>query len=129
MIKKYADFIKESHSKTVKLNSEDVSLFTSEPLLQKLVADKKVSLFGDEVKYDESDIQTKEVLDQYLEIAGKVEESWNVYESKKPTKSSSFDEKHDWLYKNVPEYKKVCDETIDKFLKEMKEKEKGNEKN
>jgi hypothetical protein len=129
MIKKYADFIKESHSKTVKLSSEDVSLFTSEPLLQKLVADKKVSLFGDEVKYDESDIQTKEVLDQYLEIAGKVEESWNVYESKKPTKSSSFDEKHDWLYKNVPEYKKVCDETIDKFLKEMKEKEKGNEKN
>jgi hypothetical protein len=129
MIKKYEDFIKESHSKTVKLNSEDVSLFTSEPLLQKLVADKKVSLFGDEVKYDESDIQTKEVLDQYLEIAGKVEESWNVYESKKPTKSSSFDEKHDWLYKNVPEYKKVCDETIDKFLKEMKEKEKGNEKN
>ena len=127
MIKKYADFIKESHSKTVKLSSEDVSLFTSEPLLQKLVADKKVSLFNNEVKYDESDIQTKEVLDQYLEIAGKVEESWNVYESKKPTKSSSFDEKHDWLYKNVPEYKKVCDETIDKFLKEMKEKEKRNE--
>ena len=77
MIKKYADFIKESHSKTVKLNSEDVSLFTSEPLLQKLVADKKVSLFDNEVKYDESDIQTKEVLDQYLEIAGKVEESVN----------------------------------------------------
>ena len=45
MIKKYEDFIKESHSKTVKLSSEDVSLFTSEPLLQKLVADKKVSLF------------------------------------------------------------------------------------
>lgn len=78
MIKKYADFIKESHSKTVKLNSEDVSLFTSEPLLQKLVADKKVSLFDDEVKYDESDIQTKEVLDQYLEIAGKVDEEINL---------------------------------------------------
>ena len=74
MIKKYEDFIKESHSKTVKLSSEDVSLFTSEPLLQKLVADKKVSLFDDEVKYDESDIQTKEVLDQYLELPGKTEE-------------------------------------------------------
>ena len=74
MIKKYEDFIKESHSKTVKLNSEDVSLFTSEPLLQKLVSDKKVSLFDDEGNYDESDIQTKEVLDQYLELPGKAEE-------------------------------------------------------
>jgi hypothetical protein len=81
MIKKYADFIKESHSKTVKLNSEDVSLFTSEPLLQKLVADKKVSLFDDEVKYDESDIQTKEVLDQYLELPGKVEEKVGDFNS------------------------------------------------
>ena len=81
MIKKYADFIKESHSKTVKLSSVDVSLFTSEPLLQKLVADKKVSLFDDEVKYDESDIQTKEVLDQYLEIAGKVEEKVGDFKS------------------------------------------------
>lgn len=75
MIKKYNDFINESHSKTVKLNSEDVSLFTSEPLLQKLVADKKVSLFDNEVKYDEMDTQTKEVLDQYLEIPGKTNES------------------------------------------------------
>lgn len=74
MIKKYADFIKESHSKTIKLSEEDVSLFTSEPLLQKLVADKKVSLYDNEVKFDESDIQTKEVLDQYLELPGKTEE-------------------------------------------------------
>jgi len=81
MIKKYADFIKESHSKTVKLSPEDVSLFTSEPLLQKLVADKKVSLFDDEVNYDESDIQTKEVLDQYLELPGKVEEKVGDFES------------------------------------------------
>lgn len=124
MIKRYNEFIKESHSKTVKLSPEDVSLFTSEPLLQKLVADKKVSLFDNEVKYDESDIQTKEVLDQYLEIAGKVEESWGVYESKKPKKSSSFDEKHDWLYKNVPEYKKKVDELLDKFLDETKKKDK-----
>ena len=81
MIKKYEDFIKESHSKTVKLSSVDVSLFTSEPLLQKLVADKKVSLFDDEVKYDESDIQTKDVLDQYLELPGKVEEKVGDFKS------------------------------------------------
>jgi len=74
MIKKYADFIKESHNKTIKLNDEEVGLFNQEPLLQKLISDKKVSLYDNEVKYDESDIQTKEVLDQYLEVPGKSEE-------------------------------------------------------
>ncbi len=74
MIKKYEDFIKESHSKTIKLSAEEVGLFNQEPLLQKLISDKKVSLYDDEVKYDESDIQTKEVLDQYLELPGKIEE-------------------------------------------------------
>jgi hypothetical protein len=71
---KYLRRFNESHSKTIKLSPEDVSLFTSEPLLQKLIADKKVSLFDDEVNYDESDIQTKKVLDQYLELPGKTEE-------------------------------------------------------
>ena len=75
MIKKYADFIKESHSKTIKLTPEEVSLFTSEPVLQSLISDEKVSLSKDSIQYDESDIKTKEILDQYLEIAGKVEES------------------------------------------------------
>ncbi len=74
MIKKYADFIKESHSKTIKLSEEEVGLFNQEPLLQKLVSDNKVSLFDDEVKYDENDTKTKEVLDQYLEVPGKTED-------------------------------------------------------
>ena len=114
-------------SKSITISQDEVDSFSTEPSLQKLIADEKVSVIGNKVYYNDED--TKATLDEYLEVAGKVEESWNVYESKKPTKSSSFDEKHDWLYKNVPEYKKVCDETIDKFLKEMKEKEKGNEKN
>ena len=74
MIKKYADFIKESHNKTIKLTPEEVSLFNQETLLQKLIADKKVSLYDDRVEFDESDTQTKEVLDQYLELPGKSEE-------------------------------------------------------
>jgi len=74
MIKKYADFIKESHTKTIKLSEEEVGLFNQEPLLQKLVSNNKISLYDGEVKYDESDIETKEVLDQYLEIPGKSEE-------------------------------------------------------
>lgn len=74
MIKKYADFIKESHNKTIKLSEEEVGLFNQEPLLQKLISDNKVSLYDDRVEFDEKDAQTKEVLDQYLELPGKVEE-------------------------------------------------------
>ena len=74
MIKKYTDFIKESHNKTIKLKSEEVDLFSSEPLLQKLIADKKVTLFDDSLSYQETDDETREVLDQYLELPGKIEE-------------------------------------------------------
>lgn len=69
MIKKYADFIKES--KTIKLTPEEVNLFTSEPVLQSLISDEKVTLSKDSIQYDESDIKTKEILDQYLELPGK----------------------------------------------------------
>ena len=71
---KYLKRFNESHSKSIKLNDDEVNLFNSEPLLQKLITDKKISLFNNEVKYDESDIQTKEILDQYLELPGKIEE-------------------------------------------------------
>ncbi len=104
-------------AKSITISNDEVDSFSTEPSLQKLIADEKVSVIGNKVYYN--DDETKSILDEYLEVAGKVEESWNVYESKKPTKSSSFDEKHDWLYKNVPEYKKVCDEAIDKFLKDI----------
>ncbi len=79
MIKKFADFINESNSKAIKLSKEEVNLFSQEPLLQKLISDKKVRLFDDKVEYDESDTQTKEVLDQYLELPGKVEEKLKNY--------------------------------------------------
>ena len=133
MIKKWNQFNESKAEKPggnvtgsakINLSDEDVNAFTDNPSLQKLISDDKVALLGNEAWYWEDDMATKGVMDQYLEIPGKVEEE-PVTESKKtkkPTKSSSFDEKHDWLYKNVPEYKKVCDEAIDKFLKETKKK-------
>ncbi len=79
MIKKFVDFINESSSKTIKLSQEEVNLFNQETLLQKLISDKKVRLFDDKIEFDESDVQTKEVLDQYLELPGKVEERLKNY--------------------------------------------------
>jgi uncharacterized coiled-coil protein SlyX len=114
MIKKYADFIKESHSKSVKLTPEEVSLFTSEPLLQKLIADKKVSLYDNEVKFDETDHQTKEVLDQYLEIAGKVDESVSDEDKKE------LEELSKRIIELKKEYEKTSKElktSVDKYLK------------
>jgi uncharacterized coiled-coil protein SlyX len=114
MIKKYADFIKESHSKSVKLTPEEVSLFTSEPLLQKLITDKKVSLYDNEVKFDETDHQTKEVLDQYLEIAGKVDESVSDEDKKE------LEELSKRIIELKKEYEKTSKElktSVDKYLK------------
>ena len=76
MIKRYSQFINESNlpgpniegSVKLDISEEEVSLFSDEPSLQKLVADQKVALFDKEVYYLQSDTKTKEVLDQYLEI-------------------------------------------------------------
>ena len=107
----------------ITMSAEEASSFSDEPVLSKLIYDDKISLLGNDIWYLESDAQTKGILDTYLEMSGenRLEE---VTESKKPTKSSSFDEKHEWMYKNIPEYKKEVDELIDKFLKETKKKDK-----
>jgi hypothetical protein len=80
MIKKYNQFIKESSqpgpqsngSKRVSITDSEMNLFSDEPSLQKLLSDGKVSLLDKEVWYDESDEETRNILDQYLEMPGKV---------------------------------------------------------
>jgi hypothetical protein len=53
-------------SKKLKISEEDTNLFTDEPVLQKLMVDKKVALIGNEVYYNDTDIE--ETLKQYLDV-------------------------------------------------------------
>ena len=114
MIKKYEDFIKESNSKTIKLTPEEVNLFTSEPVLQNLISDEKVSLSKDDIQYDESDVKTKEILDQYLEIAGKTKEEFN--ESVNSEGKKELDE----LAKRIKELQKEYDKKSKELNKKRK---------
>ncbi len=76
MIKKYLEFIAENKrpgkdiggSQKIDITGEELDLFSTEPQLQKLIRDEKVSVLSGEVWYKEGDYKTKEVLDQYLEI-------------------------------------------------------------
>jgi ribosomal protein S18 len=76
MIKKYLEFIAENKrpgkdiggSQKIDITGEELDLFSTEPQLQKLIRDEKVSVLSGEVWYKEGDHKTKEVLDQYLEI-------------------------------------------------------------
>lgn len=78
MIKRYSQFILENQnqrpgsdvegSMKIKITGEEIDLFATEPQLQKLIADEKVSVLDGEVWYKEGDKETLEVLDQYLEI-------------------------------------------------------------
>lgn len=61
-------------SAKINLTDEDVNAFTDNPSLQKLISDDKVALLGNEAWYWEDDMNTKGILDQYLEIPGTVEE-------------------------------------------------------
>jgi len=83
MIKKWSQFNESKAEKPgesipgsakINLSDEDVNAFTDNPSLQKLISDDKVALLGGEVWYWEDDMETKGILDQYLEIPGTVEE-------------------------------------------------------
>lgn len=81
-LKKYNEFIKESFDKTISISEEEMNLFFSEPSLQKLIEDKKIELMNGKVTFRSSDEVTKNLLDQYLEIPGSVEERFrNISES------------------------------------------------
>lgn len=83
MIKKYLEFIAENKrpgkdiegSQKIDITGEELDLFSTEPQLQKLIRDEKVSVLSGEVWFSETDTRTKEVLDQYLEIDGRMNES------------------------------------------------------
>ena len=93
-VKKYSDFIKESHSKSVHISEDEMNLFSSESALQKLITDRKITLKNGEVLFDENDEETRNLLDQYLEIPGKVVESVNTesYEALSKALVDSFDD-------------------------------------
>ena len=71
-LKKFEQFIKESHSKSVHISEDEMNLFSQEPALQELITKNKITLKNGEVLFDENDEETKQLLDQYLEIPGKV---------------------------------------------------------
>ena len=93
-VKKYQEFIKESHSKSVHISEDEMTLFSQEPALQELISNNKITLKNGEVLFDENDEETRNLLDQYLEIPGKVVESVNTesYEALSKALVDSFDD-------------------------------------
>jgi hypothetical protein len=70
-LKKWNQFINESHSKSVHVSEDEMNLFSQEPALQELITKNKITLKNGEVLFDENDEETRNLLDQYLEIPGK----------------------------------------------------------
>ena len=83
-LEKFSNFLKESHTKSVHISDDEMNLFSQESALQELITNQKITLKNREVLFDENDEETRDLLDQYLEMPGKVEESWNVYDENHP---------------------------------------------
>lgn len=92
-----------SGSKSITISQDEVDSFSNEPSLQKLIADEKVSVIGNKVYYN--DEETKSILDEYLEVAGKVEESF--FSTKKPDIYDLFGEFEMAKYKYSDEIRKI----------------------
>lgn len=71
-LESFDKFITESHEQSIKLTDAEMDLFSEESSLQELISKNKITLKNGEVFFDESDVETKEILDNYLEIPGKV---------------------------------------------------------
>jgi hypothetical protein len=72
-LEKFSNFLKESHTKSVHISADEMNLFSQEPALQELITNKKITLKNKEVLFDENDEETRDLLDQYLEMPGKVD--------------------------------------------------------
>ena len=70
-VESFSNFVKESHSKSVHISEEEMNLFSQESALQELITKNKITLKNGEVLFDENDEETRQLLDQYLEMPGK----------------------------------------------------------
>lgn len=76
------------------ISEEEYNQFSQVPALGELITKNKVKLEKDRIFYDENDVETKEILDQYLEIPGKLDESVNTesYEEVSKALIDNFDD-------------------------------------
>jgi hypothetical protein len=71
MLKKFAQFVKENielsnSSARIYIDSDEVEMFATEPALQKLVSDRKVSLLPPELWFESEDKSTIDILKGYF---------------------------------------------------------------
>jgi hypothetical protein len=71
MIKKFNQFVKENielsnSSARIYIDSDEVEMFDTEPALQKLVSDRKVSLLPPELWFEPEDKSTIDILKGYF---------------------------------------------------------------
>jgi len=71
-VESFLNFTTESHNKKVTLSEDEMSLFSDQPALQELITQNKITLKNGEVFYDESDEETRDLLDVYLEMPGRL---------------------------------------------------------
>jgi hypothetical protein len=97
-ILKFNQFIKESlesNKSKITLQEEEVEWFSSEPLLQNLILNRKVSLLPPNLLYDDSDTETVNILKEFFTINSDNED--NIEEIETP----GYDEENESnIFKN-----------------------------
>lgn len=90
---KFSKFISESHNKIISLSEDEMRLFSDVPALEELISGRKITLKNGQVLYDENDSETRDLLDQYLEIPGKLEESYSYITNQEVYDNGEIEEK------------------------------------
>ena len=72
-VERFSKYLNENHNKRITLSDDEMNLFSDQPALQELITKSKITLKNGEVFYDDSDVETRDLLDQYLEMPGSFE--------------------------------------------------------
>ena len=129
MIKKWNQFNESKAEKPgsnvpgsvkITISDEEVNSFSDEPALSKLIYDDKVSLLGNDVWYLENDDQTKAILDQYLEVAGKNELEEITESAEFETREEKIERIKELNAESLNSYN-IDDHNIDELLEDVQD--------
>lgn len=123
MIKKFNQFINENielSNSSAKINIDDyeAEMFTSDPVLQKLISDKKVSLLTPELWFESEDTETINILKDYFPDANFdfIEDDEDSYTDPEEVEEDGFDEENESVFK-FENYQKKMKDLVEKAKK------------
>ena len=120
MIKKFNQFINENialsnSSAKINIDDDEAEMFTTDPVLQKLISDQKVSLLTPELWFESEDINTINILKDYFPDANfDNTDNEDSFVDEEDVEEDGFDEENESNIFKFENYKEKMKDKVEK---------------